>query len=91
VAHEQPSRTKGQRAQNEARPAARTKEQPPARSPSGRSLPLLIVAVVALLVVIGRTLYWHSTYYEDTDDAQIAGHIDQLSPRINGQIIAVDM
>jgi membrane fusion protein (multidrug efflux system) len=53
--------------------------------------PFVIIGVVALLAIIAGLFYWHSTYYEDTDDAQIAGHIDQLSARINGQIATVDV
>ena len=41
-------------------------------------------------MVVGALLYyWHSTFYEDTDDAQVSGHIIQISARIQGHIINV--
>jgi membrane fusion protein (multidrug efflux system) len=51
--------------------------------------PVFIVAGVALLILIAGLFYWHSTYYENTDDAEVEGHIDQISPRINGHVVAV--
>ena len=49
----------------------------------------IIAGVVAALLVGGLLYWWHSTYYEDTDDAQIDGHIVQLSARISGHVVSV--
>ena len=46
----------------------------------------LVVLVVGMTSPFGRS-YLHS--YESTDDAQIDGHIDPLSSRIDGTVIAV--
>jgi membrane fusion protein (multidrug efflux system) len=51
----------------------------------------IIIIVVVLLVVVGAGLWWRSTFSEDTDDAQVAGHLIQISPRIAGQVIKVDV
>ncbi len=51
----------------------------------------IIIAVVALLVVGALLFWWHSTYYEDTDDAQVNGHLIQISARIAGQVIKVNV
>jgi membrane fusion protein (multidrug efflux system) len=51
----------------------------------------IILIVVLVLLVAGGAFYWHSTYYEDTDDAQITGHLIQISSRINGQVIKVNV
>jgi len=51
----------------------------------------IIIAVVALVVVGAVLFWWHSTYYEDTDDAQVNGHLIQISARIAGQVIKVDV
>jgi membrane fusion protein, multidrug efflux system len=51
----------------------------------------IIVIVLALLVVVGLGLWWRSTFSEDTDDAQINGHLIQISSRIAGQVIKVDV
>ncbi|HUA92335.1 MAG TPA: HlyD family secretion protein [Terracidiphilus sp.] len=51
----------------------------------------IIVAVVVLLVLIALGIWWRSTYTEDTDDAQVNGHLIQISSRIAGQVIKVDV
>jgi membrane fusion protein (multidrug efflux system) len=45
--------------------------------------------VLALLVVVGLAIWWRSTFSEDTDDAQINGHLIQISSRIAGQVSKV--
>jgi len=47
--------------------------------------------VVAVLVVVGLLWWWHSTYYEDTDDAQVNGHLIQISARIQGHVLKVNV
>ena len=59
--------------------------QPPSRRKG------IIIAVVLILVLAGLGFYWHSTYYEDTDDAQINGHLIQISSRIAGQVAKVEV
>ena len=49
----------------------------------------ILFFIVAVLVVGALLYYWHSTFYEDTDDAQISGHIIQISARIQGHVINV--
>lgn len=50
----------------------------------------IIGAVV--LIAIGAFLYWwHSRYYESTDDAQIDGRMVQISSRIKGYVIGVSV
>jgi membrane fusion protein (multidrug efflux system) len=51
----------------------------------------ILVAVVIVIVLIAAGIWWHSTYSEDTDDAQINGHLIQVSSRIAGQVIKVDV
>jgi membrane fusion protein (multidrug efflux system) len=46
----------------------------------------IIIVVVAILIVAGLAFWWHSTFSEDTDDAQINGHLIQISSRISGQV-----
>jgi len=50
---------------------------------------IIVVLVVVVLVALG--LWWRSTFSEDTDDAQINGHLIQVSSRIAGQVIHVDV
>lgn len=49
----------------------------------------IIIGVVAILVIAALLFYWHSTFYEDTDDAQVAGHLIQVSSRISGNVVRV--
>ena len=47
------------------------------------------MVVVLALVAVG--LWWRSTFTEDTDDAQVNGHLIQVSSRIAGQVAKVDV
>ena len=51
----------------------------------------IVVAVVVVLVLVSAGLWWRSTFSEDTDDAQINGHLIQVSARIAGQVAKVDV
>jgi membrane fusion protein (multidrug efflux system) len=74
----------GQAPQDEAR-----HDQAPRRGLPPR-FRLVAVLAVAVLAVAG-VLYWlHSRQYEDTDDAEVDGHIHPISARINGTIVAVN-
>ena len=57
-----------------------------------RTHPLLLIGIVfglAVLLIGGWFLWQYLQTYESTDDAQINGHIDQISPRINGTVVAI--
>jgi membrane fusion protein (multidrug efflux system) len=47
---------------------------------------VLAISAAMVVAVAGGYFAWNAFRYEDTDDAQIDGHIMQLSTRINGQI-----
>ncbi len=49
----------------------------------------IIILVVAVLLVGVLLFYWHSTFFEDTDDAQVNGHLLQISSRIAGTVVSV--
>ena len=51
----------------------------------------VIIIVVVLVVLVALGLWWRSTFSEDTDDAQINGHLIQISPRTGGQVLKVDV
>ena len=51
----------------------------------------IIIIVLVVLVLVGVGLWWRSTFSEDTDDAQINGHLIQISSRIAGQVTHVDV
>ena len=50
----------------------------------------LVALVILLLLAAGGFLLWrYLNTYEDTDDAQVDGHIDAISARISGHVIEV--
>ena len=49
----------------------------------------IIIAVIVVLALVALGLWWHSTYSESTDDAQVNGHLIQVSARIAGQVAKV--
>jgi membrane fusion protein (multidrug efflux system) len=50
---------------------------------------VIIAIVVVALIALG--VWWHSTFSEDTDDAQVNGHLIQVSSRIAGQVLKVNV
>lgn len=46
----------------------------------------IAIVVVLVLIVLGGLFYWHSTFTEDTDDAQVDGDLYQVSSRVAGQV-----
>jgi membrane fusion protein (multidrug efflux system) len=82
----------------------RQQQPPPAQQPQPPERPVAeaprrgvprrfrVAAVVALAVLaVAGVLYWlHSRQYEDTDDAQVDGHIHPISARISGTVVAVN-
>ncbi len=51
----------------------------------------ILVAAIVVVILIALGLWWRSTFSEDTDDAQVNGHLIQVSSRIAGQVIKVDV
>ena len=49
----------------------------------------IVIAVIAVLVIAALGFWWRSTFSEETDDAQINGHLIQVSSRVGGQIAKV--
>jgi membrane fusion protein (multidrug efflux system) len=66
-------------------------DQPEDRAPQKSSKRFIIIGIVAVLVIVGLLWWWHSTYYEDTDDAQVNGHLIQISARIQGHVLKVNV
>jgi len=50
---------------------------------------ILVILAVVVLVIAGGYFAWNAFQYEDTDYAQVDGHVMPLSPRVNGHIKAV--
>ena len=67
-------------------PVAETEIVQPKKSRRG-----IIVVVVLVLAAVAAVIWWRSTFSEDTDDAQVSGHLIQVSSRIAGQVLKVDV
>jgi membrane fusion protein, multidrug efflux system len=63
--------------------------QPPRTQSKGFRIGLVIG--ILILIVVGFFVYRYLTSYEDTDDAQIDGHINSVSARISGHILKLDV
>jgi membrane fusion protein (multidrug efflux system) len=63
---------------------------PPLPRTRGRGRALLILLLVGIALATAGFLYWrYAQTYESTDDAQVDGHLNSISPRIAGTITAV--
>jgi membrane fusion protein, multidrug efflux system len=68
--------------------------QTPASQPDGptrkrwtaRRKKTLVISAAIVTAIVAGYFGWNAVRYEDTDDAQVDGHVMQLSARINGHI-----
>jgi len=51
--------------------------------------PIVVIGVLAVLAVAGVLYYLYTQTYEETDDAQIEGHMDPVASRLDGSILTV--
>jgi membrane fusion protein, multidrug efflux system len=56
----------------------------------GRRKSLLFASILGMVIVVGALAFWlYSRTYESTDDAQVDGHLNGITSRIDGVIKAV--
>jgi membrane fusion protein (multidrug efflux system) len=59
-------------------------------NPQGRRRSLILAIVAGAVILIGAIAFWlYSNTYESTDDAQVDGHLNGLTARIDGEVIAI--
>ena len=64
-------------------------ESKPGKEPRIHRKRILVILAVVVLVIAGGYFAWNAFHYEDTDDAQVDGHVMPVSPRVNGHIKTV--
>ena len=59
-------------------------------NPEGRRKTLMFAGIVGVLIIVGAVWFWlYSRTYESTDDAQVDGHLNGITARIDGDVKAV--
>jgi membrane fusion protein (multidrug efflux system) len=61
-------------------------KESPGKPATTRGKRVLGIAAAIVVAIAGSYFAWNAFHYEDTDDAQVDGHVMELSTRINGQI-----
>jgi membrane fusion protein, multidrug efflux system len=70
----------------------REEEEAAARTAQRKSRLKRIAPLVLVIAAVGALLWWlHARQYEDTDDAQVDGHISQMGSRVSGYIAKVNV
>ena len=81
-----------QQAGNQQQTSAPANDNKKPVDPAKKRRRTFIVAGVIVLVLIGVSIWWLiSRNYQDTDDAQVNGHINPISARVAGTIIGVSV
>jgi len=70
----------------------REEEEVAARTAQRKSRLKRIAPLVLVIAAVGALLWWlHARQYEDTDDAQVDGHISQIGSRVSGYTAKVNV
>lgn len=78
-------------AENQSQPPQPAEKAQPAMAPRKRRRALLIVGIIGVLLAVGGVLFYrYAQTYESTDDAQVDAHLNGVSSRIQGTVIAVN-
>ena len=55
-----------------------------------KKLAMVLRIVLVILLIGAAAFWWQSRKYEETDDAQVDGHIDPVSARIGGHVVEIN-
>jgi len=86
VVHERPSESETRTAQPAPLPASERDLRWRKLKSSNPRLRMFLMAGLVVVLVAGFFLWRYFTSYEDTDDAQIDGHLNSISARISGHV-----
>ena len=62
---------------------------PPGEAKKRKVSPFILIGIVAVLAVGGILYYLYTQTYQDTDDAQVDGHLNPIASRVDGTVTAV--
>jgi membrane fusion protein (multidrug efflux system) len=69
---------------------SREEEEAAARTAQRKTRIKRVAPFVVLVLIVGALLWWlHARKYEDTDDAEVDGHISQMGSRVAGYVTKV--
>ena len=77
--------------QNEQKNNQGAQNAPEAEPAPKKSKRGIVLVVVLILAIAAGFYFWRSTFTEDTDDAQVDGDLYQVSARVAGQVVHVDV
>src|SRR5579862_6457845 len=66
-------------------PSSQSKQEP-GKDSRTRGKTFWLISAAMLIVVAAGYFVWNAFRFEETDDAQVDGHVMQVSARINGNI-----
>jgi hypothetical protein len=55
------------------------------------TLRLIVLGIVVVVAIAGFFVWRYMNRYEDTDDAQVDGHINNVSARVSGYVLKVNV
>jgi membrane fusion protein, multidrug efflux system len=70
-------------------PVPASNEANPAEVKKRRLNPVVLIIVLIVLAAAGIAYYLYTQTYQDTDDAQVDGHLNPIASRVDGTVIAV--
>jgi membrane fusion protein (multidrug efflux system) len=92
---ETPTKTMPEKVMPASSPAPLPASESDLRSHLGRRydprIRMFLILGVIVLLIAGIFLWRYFTSYESTDDAQIDGHVNSISPRISGHVIKLNV
>ena len=67
------------------------RKQEEANTAKRRRTGLIVVVLAVVVLVVGFFVWSYMSQYEDTDDAQVDGHVNAISARISGYVSKVNV
>jgi membrane fusion protein (multidrug efflux system) len=83
------TQTQNKAPEKQSDPAILGPDEKPLEPARRRINPVVLVFVLIILLAVGVGWYLYARQFEDTDDAQVDGHLNPLAARVDGTIKAI--